>query len=455
MAGPGFSPVGSMSATRVDFGPLMERLRMQLANNQFGQQMQQQQQFHGDDMNLANLRLNAQESQFTRGLGEQVAGREQQGELARAGQAFNERELAQQGELTRAGQGLQRRGQDIGVEQAGLDRAQQGAQFERGAGQRDMELEQGAQRIRQQGEQFDKDLAQRGAEMDFRKDVAYKQLANEDKKLAIDERMADLDAQFKQGQIGQQQYEGERLRIGVEAAGMALAEAKADIGLSPAQWNVVMDYFDRGERPPGEILSALQKSPKAAAALEYFYKALDTAQGRIQKQQITDAEVESTEARTGLAKAQTEAQITETELVKAKTKPMLGRSGEFGQAETAAQRDLDRKKADGSLGEVGELRQLAYEKLAEVQGDDSEPAANRRKKLQRLLDLTKGMNDEDDIPGSLSPDKTDAILGASIIGIPALLGRSGYRIVDRLRQESGMGEEGELRDLADEFGIEP
>lgn len=75
------TPLGSMSATRVDFGPLLERLKMQLAQNQFGAQMQQQQQFHQGEMDLAGLKLNAQESQFTRGLAEQQAGREQQGAL--------------------------------------------------------------------------------------------------------------------------------------------------------------------------------------------------------------------------------------------------------------------------------------------------------------------------------------------------------------------------------------
>ena len=107
------TPVGSMSATRVNFAPLLERLKMQLAQNQFGAQMQQQQQFHQGEMDLAGLKLSAQESQFTRSLAEQQAGREQQGALAKAGQAFNERELAQRGALARAGQDLQRRGQDI------------------------------------------------------------------------------------------------------------------------------------------------------------------------------------------------------------------------------------------------------------------------------------------------------------------------------------------------------
>lgn len=366
------TPVGSMSATRINFAPLLERLKMQLAQNQFGAQMQQQQQFHQGEMDLAGLKLNAQESQFTRSLAEQQAGREQQGALARAGQAFNERELAQRGALARAGQDLQRRGQDIGVREGAMERAARERMQERDIGSREgmQEKEQGFRR-----EEGDKDRAMKQQELDWRKEVTQHQIENEDKRLDFELRGMELDEQLKRGEINQQRYRGELLKLNVESAAQALAEAKKDIGLSPQLWEIALDAFNKGEMPPAEIMEIIQQSPKAARALDTFYRAMSEVSGREYTQ------------------AKTEAQKLENEIVK-------GARGKDGQPAAAGASALsDDEKKDyaavsrrvetgkykwGTGGGVLALKAKAYA-LIEQLADKDDPDAQQRVAIARKL----------------------------------------------------------------------
>jgi hypothetical protein len=446
-----FSPIpfGSGSAmSGMDFSPWLEGRRQNLqqiiAESNLAAQVQSeaaQLAQRAEEQRQLGMRADAELAAMTRN---QDLNREQGRYGIDQDVGLKRSEIEQRDRLSDAELGVKRESIQAGRDEGEADRA-----FREKLS--DKEIAQSDKRAAEQGERFDKELAQKGAELDFRKSVAFKQLANEDARLEIDQKMAELDTALKTGQIDNQRYQSEHLRIGVEAAGRALAEAKADVGLTPAQWNTVIGFFEQGQVPPGEIMAVISKSPKAAAALDFFYKAIDSArQGAGDK-----AKIAGLAAETELTKSKTEGQNLENEIVRAKTKPILGKSGELGEAEQAAKRDLDRKFADGNLGEIGELRQGAYEKLSEIQGDTSEPAIKRREKLERLLKLTEGMEDEDDIPGSLSPDKYDTLLGLSIVGIPALVGRTGYRIANRIRQEMGMGEEGELRGLADEFDVEP
>lgn len=121
------TPIGSISSQRVDVSPLLERLRMQLAANQFGAQMQQQQQAQNQEFDLSKLRLNTQADQFNRSLVEQQAEREQRGALAKAGQRLQEQENAERATLEREGQALTRRGQNMAATDATAARQERAA----------------------------------------------------------------------------------------------------------------------------------------------------------------------------------------------------------------------------------------------------------------------------------------------------------------------------------------
>lgn len=446
---------GTFSGRR---GLNLQPLEMKQRQQMFLQQLQQEQQ-----------RLAAQQAAQTRGLDleqQRMDMGAKENELARA---FQQNLMTQRNQFDSEQARLQREAADAAQmraiqEQQRAQGAAQGFAREEGAAERgfrgqqaelDRGLQQQAMEVRKQ--EFEKSFGLESAKFDFMKDITLRDEGRKTRAEELNREMQDLQKQVIAGEINQRQAQTAMILKQTEAIGMELREALEDTGLSKDQYAVIAEKLAAGEELPGNVAASIMKSPKAAKAVANLMALMQGAQ----EMGLRTAQKEGIEAETGLNKLRSRAVQEELDAAadKTKEKPETPEDKALKKwlkpPEISAYKELQRKEKDGNLGEIGELRKGAYTKLVEIGDDDSEQAVLRAERIRSLLSKVEKYGDDEDVPGSLSPDAVDAILVGSVIGIPALVGRSGYRILKRIFGELGGGEQGDIRDLADEYGIEP
>lgn len=460
------APLGSIGATRVDVTPALEMYRQSLQKQLAQAQLEEQQAGRLQDLSLANMRLQTgvQEAEKARQF---EAGEAAKGRAFQAGQAAEGRKLTMRGQdITRTGQ---REQTELGRAKlaVGVREGQKERELRRELKQQDVELSEKQLELREAeldgvNERFAKSLGLKREEFNLSKTIRLADKARQDAHLSMAKEMHEVEKAYKNGLIDQQEYVTAKLRHEASIAGLALQEAREELEgqLSAEQWEIVYDFVARGDEIPPRIMAAISDNKKARESLLWFQNIMRG----FSEEELTEERKESLKAERGLTEARIEAQEIENAIVRQKIDglPDPDKKGKLTKKEKAALkkqkkaddalRELLRKADEGTLGEVGQVRVNVLEKLQEVEDDNSDAAKARRKDLKRIVNMLNDLEleDDDELPGNLAPDWTSARL-LNPIG----LAHGAGRLANRLRMEAGIGDEGELRDLLDEYGLEP
>ena len=443
MAGP-FSgiPIGTIGPKGVDYSPYLELQRLRQSQNQSAQQIALQQQAAEQQRREFEQKMAEQSRQFN-------VGTEQRGQQFATEADMQRQGLGLRAELGRGELGLKKElGQaDVGLreKQYGLSERKVGADIAatEAAGVRDEKrigLAQAAQDA--EDKRFHESLGFERSKFDWRRDMDIQNQGRADYMASLDGKKLEIQQALASGEMDERTAKVALLRIEADKATEVLKEMKEQgsfKGLSAEQAAIAADYIAEGKPLPREISAQVATDPKAQRVVESLYTLARNAKA-----------LEGASAETELTKGRVEAQTLENDIVRAKIQPSTGEDGKLGEAENEALAELERKNAEGTLGEVGEVRVNILTKLKEIEGDDSDEAVTRREDLKKIAAMIGKLELEDDdaLPGSLKLRPEDA---AGSLGLMVRAGRA----VNRLRQEAGIGEEGELRDLLDKYGLEP
>lgn len=449
-------PIGNIGPqSGANYSPYLEMWRLKQSQNQTAQQLALQQQAAEQQRREFEQRMAEERRQFdtsTKQRGDQFmtsSDLERQGLNLRA--ELGRGELGLRGEEVRGGLGI--RQQQLGLQERELAGNEQSRERQFGLEERRIA---GAERSQAFDEtKFYESLGMEKDKLDWQKDIEVQNQARAQYLAELDGRRVAIQESVAAGEADERTAKVELLKLEAEKATEVLKELKeqgAFEGLSAEQADVAADYIYRGEKLPAIIAAIVSRDPKAAKAVEALYTLARNAKAL----EGADIEAEAARARTDLTRSQTASQEMENKLVASKMPTVTESAGTpeaqkvaaDAKAREAASAERARKAAEGSLGEVGEVRSSLDEKLAEIEGDTSEEANARRASLKRIEELLAEYGDDDDLPGSLRIRWEDA---AGLVG----LGLRGVRTANRLRQEFGIGEEGELRDLLDKYDIEP
>jgi hypothetical protein len=399
------APLGSVGPSRVDASPQFNLLELLLRQQQGNQQLQAAEADRRARLDLENLRLNTgvaeaqRDRTFTGGEAERA--RVFQGSQADLNRGLQGRELTLKEGAEKFSQGLETRKLDTSIDQAGQDRALKAELGRGGLANEARGLGIQEDRLKMDDRQFESTFGLKREEFEHGKAMSFREADRADARFKLEEEHAALEDKLARGQMDEQSARTEGQRIQNEMSRLLFQEAKDDVGLTDAEWQIASAAADADEPIPPAIKAKIMRSKKAREAVEFDTKLRESGAriGLTYAQTAnTDADTAATPAKTRLMEAQTEGQIAENELVRAKISPAVDAKGKLGSSATneidGEITELERRKQSGEVSSVGELRLQALNEVKKLSDKTDSTSVARRQKVAAFAELTKGIENE-------------------------------------------------------------